>query len=71
MTREEAKKLLPIIKEYSNGKTVEWFNNVTGKWEELKEPAFDWAASMYRIKPVPKYRPFKSQEEFGYKKNNC
>ena len=50
----------------------------------FKDPHFDCAPSRYRIKPEPKYRPFKTKEEcwnemmkhqpFGWlksKKNGC
>ena len=61
MTREEAKELLPIIQAFAEGKTIEYSSN--GKdWREINTPM--WRLDMrYRIKPRPKYRPFKSQEE--------
>lgn len=61
MTREEAKELLPIIQDYANGKIVE--RRVENKWVKIGEPTFVCNPSQYRIKPEPKYRPFKSQEE--------
>lgn len=77
MTREEAKKLLPIIQAFAEGKTIQLFTN--GIWEDAKNPTFE-SGAMYRIKPEPKYRPFKNQEEcwnemlkhqpFGWIKNN-
>ena len=60
MTREEAKKLLPIIQAFAEGKTIQLFTN--GIWEGAENPSFE-ELSRYRIKPEPKYRPFKSQEE--------
>ena len=60
MTREEAKALLPIIQAYSEGKVIEYFNNV--EWVELNDPTF-YSNSKYRIKLEPKYRPFKNAEE--------
>ena len=60
MTREEAKELLPIIKAFAEGKTIQLFTN--GIWEGAENPSFE-ELSRYRIKPEPKYRPFKSQEE--------
>ena len=61
MTREEAKELIPIIQAFADGKTIEFFKQ--GEWMELNEPDFIWSADKYRIKPEPKYRPFKTQEE--------
>ena len=60
MTQEKAKELWPIICAYSEGKTVEYFKD--GKWIELKDPEF-YGTGKYRIKPEPKYRPFKDAEE--------
>ena len=61
MTREEAKQLLPIIKAFAEGKTIE-YSNQGEPWVETDCPL--WRSNCeYRIKPEPKYRPFKSQEE--------
>ena len=60
MTREAAKEMLPIIKAFAEGKTIQLFTN--GIWEGAENPSFE-ELSRYRIKPEPKYRPFKSQEE--------
>lgn len=77
ITRENAKKLLPIIKAYSEGKEIE-FLNLGSKWKLLTDPDFDGEPFQYRIKSEPKYRPFKDVEEcfnemgkhqpFGYMK---
>ena len=61
MTREEAKELLPIIQAYSEGKTIEYL--IDDKWIELKDPAFNYNASVYRVKPEQMYRPFQNVEE--------
>ena len=61
MTREEAKKLLPIIQAYAEGKTIE-FKSYGGAWKVAHTPI--WSNHLfYRIKPEPKYRPFKTKEE--------
>ena len=62
MTREEAKELLPIIQAFADGKKVEFFNDVH-EWEDSEYLEFSRERKRYRIKPEPKYRPFKSQEE--------
>ena len=63
MTREEAKELLPIIQAFAEGKTIEIYNNT--EWQDLiiGSIKFDCKPSCYRIKPEPRYRPFKTQEE--------
>ena len=52
MTREEAKKLLPIIKAYSEGKAIEsrCIKGDTSLWYDDKDPSFDDDFE-YRIKP--------------------
>lgn len=62
MTREEAKKeLLPIIQAFAEGKTIQYkFNE---GWLDLDRLVVLRDTSKYRIKPEPKYRPFKNQEE--------
>ena len=61
MTREEAKKLLPIIQAYAEGKNIQYEVDID-RWEDIKNPSFR-SFIKYRIKPKVKYRPFKSQEE--------
>ena len=52
MTREEAKKLLPIIKAYAEGKTIEsrCIKGDTSLWYDDEDPSFDGDFE-YRIKP--------------------
>ena len=61
MTREEAKALLPIMQAFAEGKTIE-FRACDREWKVTNTPT--WSSHLfYRIKPEPKYRPFKTQEE--------
>ena len=62
MTREEAKNLLPIIQAFAEGKVIEIFDDEIG-WVKKENPKFNLNPDFYRIKPEPKYRPFKGQEE--------
>lgn len=77
MTREQAKKLLPIIQAFSEGKCVE---AKTGSgWIHIENMSFTGNPDSYRIKPETKYIPFKNAEEclaemqkhqlFGWVKN--
>ena len=61
MTREEVKKMLPIMQAYAEGKTIQFLDG--GKWLDLCETDFYKSPDRYRIKPEPRYRPFKTQEE--------
>ena len=65
MTREEAKEMLPIIQAYAEGKTIQIYDDVEEVWIDInfEDPRFEGIPSYYRIKPEPKYRPFKTQEE--------
>ena len=61
MTREEVKKMLPIMQAYAEGRTIQFLDG--GKWLDLCESDFYESPERYRIKPEPKYRPFKTNEE--------
>lgn len=62
MNRIQAAKLLPIIKAFSEGQEVEYFDNGSNKWRTCVTPQFDYDVE-YRIKSEPTYRPFKDAEE--------
>ena len=63
ITREVAKELLPIMQAFAEGKKIQ-FRCKTGEWlNVLNKFDFTLSPDDYRIKPEPKYRPFKSQEE--------
>ena len=64
MTRDEAKRMLPIIKAYAEGKEIE--TKYEGEWSSDnmgEDPCFLKAPEDYRIKPEPKYRPFENDKE--------
>ena len=64
MTREEAKELLPIMQAFAEGKTIQIYDGEEGKWIDMTiDPSFNLIPSYYRIKPEPKYRPFKTKKE--------
>ena len=62
MTREEIKDAAKVMEAYANGKKIQYLDN-NNKWIDIHNPSFDWYDYAYRIKPEPKYRPFKNQEE--------
>ena len=61
MTREEAKQMLPIIQAYAEGKEIQF--KLEDKWINTKNPDLEFGVGTYRIKPEPKYRPFKNAKE--------
>lgn len=62
MTKEEAKEFLPIIQAFSEGKEIQILSTERG-WVTTENLIFNLSPNFYRIKPEPKYRPFKNQEE--------
>ena len=62
MNRNQAKELLPIIKAFSEGKTIQ-VKQTNGEWVSFYHMSFDSEPKCYRIKPEPKYRPFANAEE--------
>lgn len=81
MDRNQAKRLLPIIQAFAEGKVIQSRHIKSGSslWYEVETPNFDNNDFEYRIKPESKYRPFKNAEEclaemqkhqlFGWVKN--
>ena len=70
MDRNQAKEFYPILQAYAEGKVIESRtkpsfiegSDVPNEWTEMKEIEF-WNNTEYRVKPKPKYRPFKDAEE--------
>lgn len=68
MIREKVKMNIDIISAFAEGKTIQYKTD-TGNWHDLTEneglPMGTLAEepNMFRIKPEPKYRPFKDAEE--------
>ena len=69
MTKEEAKEFYPTLQAYAEGNAIECrtkpgtiSTSIPNEWTEMKEIDF-WNCVEYRIKPEPKYRPFKDAEE--------
>lgn len=70
MNRNQAKEFYPILQAFAEGKAIECRTkpsavkgtSVPNNWTEMTEIEF-WNNTEYRIKPEPKYRPFKDAEE--------
>lgn len=70
MTKEEAKFFYPILQAFAEGKVIECRtkpsslkgSDTPNGWTEMKDFEF-WNNTEYRIKPEPKYRPFKNTKE--------
>lgn len=70
MTKEDAKTISRILNAFAEGKVIECRtkpsslkdSDTPNEWTEMKEFEF-WNNTEYRIKPEPKYRPFKNTKE--------
>ena len=57
---------IAIMNAYQDGKTIEGKGHKETEWkilEYVENYPFDFSYYEYRIKPVPKYRPYESVEE--------
>ena len=57
---------IAIMKAYEDGKTIEVKRCDETKWESIvyiENYSFDFVSNEYRIKQVPKYRPYESVDE--------
>lgn len=57
---------IAIMKAYEDGKTIEVKRYDETKWksiDNIENYKFNFSCYEYRIKPVPKYRPYKSVKE--------
>lgn len=86
MTREEIKKVLPVIQAFTEGKVIQTKNGdetwiTIGKETDLNIESLAEYPDCFRIMPEPKYRPFKDSDEcwqemlkhqpFGWVKYQC
>lgn len=68
MTREEIKKVLPVIQAFTEGKVIQTKNGdetwiTIGKETDLNIESLAEYPDCFRVKPEPKYRPFKDADE--------
>lgn len=61
MTREETKERIAVMQSYVDGKQIQGKCS-DGKWADVPEPSWSINGN-FRVKPEPKYRPFKDVDE--------
>lgn len=86
MTREEIKKVLPVIQAFTEGKVIQTKNGdetwiSIDKEADLNIESLAEYPDCFRVEPEPKYRPFKDSDEcwqemlthqpFGWVKYQC
>jgi len=64
LTREEAKRRAELYSALAKGKSVQ-VQGIDGSWVDVDIDKLNYfiETPIFRIKPEPKYRPFKTQEE--------
>ena len=62
MTIGEIREAAKVMEAYANGKKIQFLDEYNN-WIDVTNPTFNWSIYIYRVKPEPKYRPFKNQEE--------
>ena len=62
MTKEDIKKFMPLMQAMLEGKTIQRHLDDMG-WVYTDKIFVGDGVSLYRIKPEPKYRPFKNADE--------
>lgn len=60
-------KMIKVMQAYERGEQIEMhaldaFNDDV--WDDISMPLWNWAEIEYRVKPKPKYRPYKDAKEF-------
>lgn len=61
MTIEETKERIAVMQAYVDGKQIQWERS-DDKWVDVSDPS--WSINNnFRVKPEPKYRPFKDADE--------
>ena len=63
MTKEDIKKFMPIMQAMLEGKTIQCYHKLNKEWVDIDDLFIGNDISLYRIKPEPKYRPFKNADE--------
>ena len=63
MNKETIKEFMPLMQAILDGKTIQYYSEWRRGWVDTEEILVDGNVPEYRIKPEPKYRPFKNAEE--------
>lgn len=61
MRRKYTADCIKVMQAYVEGKQIQYKDDEV--WINIENPDWDWHNWEYRIKPEPKYRPFKNAQE--------
>jgi len=68
MTKEESIEAGSVMIGWANGKTIQWRRRDQNEWSEVERDcigitfSWDWDEFEYRVKPMPKLRPWTADE---------
>lgn len=62
MNKEETKRRIAVMQAYVDGKEIEFYDADDEKWVTTESPLWNYNIR-YRVRLMPKYRPFESSEE--------
>ena len=60
----ETSEMIEVMQAYERGEQIEYRSRENGMEWCFCHPIWDWAHVEYRVKPKPKYRPYKDAKEF-------
>lgn len=63
MTKEDIAECIKVMQAYVEGKQIQYVDSETEDWTDIESPIWNWDIYDYRVKPEPKYRPFKNADE--------
>lgn len=63
MTKEDIAECIKVMQAYVEGKQIQYVDSETEDWADIESPIWNWDTYDYRVKPEPKYRPFKNADE--------
>lgn len=58
------KEMIEVMQAYERGEQIEYRGRGSNNWLLSTPPIWNWEYFDYRVKPKPKYRPYKNAEEF-------
>jgi len=60
--QEEAKRRAVVMLAFSEGKRIEYFEDMCNKWLEVKKPAWQWSDVLYRVAEEPELAPLEASD---------
>lgn len=55
--------MIEVIKAHSEGKKIQFWDEPFNEWLDCSNPSWNFSTIKYRVKPEPKFRPYKDRDE--------